>query len=266
MKQISEGMENANLSGSGIENPIKNAGEILPEEILEVAGHGDGNGNRKEGAEMIAASIEDTGARLAELREEMGLPSQEGDAPSVAIEKELLGKEDQEEFPEDEVEEKVREEARQQERQKLIEEEKARILQEKINGLFEEFGKLGSQEMQNVLASGQPAPGKNMESKHMGELNKEDAKSLAAAFQEGIKLLPEILKRIPKLLEDFNRQLIEEAEKNVDKQLEEQEAKKNKASEDIVENEKIEGVDEPEELNDQNLQDNTVSAGANLGI
>ena len=68
--------------------------------------------------------------------------------------------------------------------------------------------------------------GLNVESKSMGSLNPEVAQSLAKAFKEGIKLLPQILEAHPDLLKKFDEDITKEATENVDKKLEEEKQKK----------------------------------------
>jgi gamma-glutamyl-gamma-aminobutyrate hydrolase PuuD len=55
------------------------------------------------------------------------------------------------------------------------------------------------------------------ESKSVGSLNPEMAKSLAELFEKGIKMLPEILKNLPNLLKQFDNELTKEAIERVDK-------------------------------------------------
>lgn len=206
-------------TGQIAENITEKPREISHEEIIE--GLDSTIGKNEQMQEDIAQSIDGTNEKLAALREKLGIPHQREDVSSVSIEKEIL---DKKALENELLEKEKTERIFQQERQKLIKEEKRRILQEKINGLFEEFSKLNSQELQNILASGQPIPGRNMQSEHMGELSRENAQSFASAFAQGIKMLPEILRHVPKLLEELDKELSSEAEKNVDEAIEKQKA------------------------------------------
>ena len=102
-----------------------------------------------------------------------------------------------------------------------MEEEKEKILQEKLDEIFKEFEAFTSRDLQSIFKSGKTRGGKNIESSSMGELDPEIAKSLAKAFKEGIKLLPQILELLPDLLKKFDKDLTKEAKERLEKKMEE---------------------------------------------
>ncbi|MCK9378786.1 MAG: hypothetical protein M0P97_01415 [Candidatus Moranbacteria bacterium] len=210
---------------SGVEGEAK---EVSHEEAIEdLTVQIDG---KKELAESISASVEGTNSRLDELREKMGLPVQEDDATSVSIDKETLEKEKEKKgLLEKEKEERIF----QQERQRLVEEEKKRIIKEKIEGLFEEFSRFSSQEVQSLSRSGRMLSGGFVESGYLGKLAEEVSKIFASSFEKGAKTLSDIEENLPELLEQFDEQITAEAEMNVDERLENEKVNKDEVVEDI---------------------------------
>ena len=165
---------------------------------------------------VLTASIEQTKIKLNEARKKFGLAPTEEDPPSVSSGNDRLEKlqAEQEAF------EKQRKEIiSQQERTELITKEKQKILQEKLDGLFEEFRRLNVGELESIVQGGKTQGGLNFESKSIGSLNPEMAKSLAIAFKEGVKLLSEILRDHPNLLENLDDALTEEATERIDKKI-----------------------------------------------
>lgn len=170
---------------------------------------------REQEITRLIESVEGTKSKLNEARESLGLILTEEDPPSVFSEKEKLEKlKDEQELLEKQKEELIS----QQEKEKLIKAEKEKILQEKINELFKEFEKLQASGKFEGVLKGES----NFESKSMGSISPENAKVLAKAFQEGIKLLPKILENLPELLKQFDKELEKEAKERVDKKLEEE--------------------------------------------
>jgi len=166
-----------------------------------------------------------TKSELNKLRGQMGLPPTEDDPPGLASETEKL----QELQAEQEELARQKEELLRQERGRLIREEKQHILQEKIDTLFQEFEALDMPDLESLFATGRNSNGKAWESGALGLLDSETIKSLAKAFKEGIKLLPQILETLPGLLKQFDEQLTHEAEERVDEKLDRaQEEEKNK--------------------------------------
>ena len=162
--------------------------------------------------------VEGTKSKLNKLREQLGLPPTKDDPPGLASEAERRQKlqDEQEELV------KQKEELMRQERERLIRAEKQNILQEKIDGLFREFEALDTPDLESLFATGRNRNGELWESGAMGLLNPEIIKSLAIAFKEGIKLLPQILETLPELLKQFDEQLTNEAEEHVDQKLEQE--------------------------------------------
>jgi hypothetical protein len=173
---------------------------------------------QREEITRLTESVEGTKSKLNEVRESLGLPPTEEDPPSVLSEKEKLEKL---KTGQETLEKQKDELISQQEKEKLIKAEKEKILQEKINGLFNEFEALQASGKFEGILKGEA----NFESKSMGSLNPENAKVLAKAFQEGIKLLPKILENLPELLKQFDKDLEKEAKERVDKKLEEEKKK-----------------------------------------
>src|SRR3989339_1822 len=146
--------------------------------------------SREQRIEHVVESIGTTKAELTALRENLGLPPLEETPPSIFSDERSL--EDLQ--AEHEALEKQKEElVNQQEKQKLIEEEKAKILQERLDELFKQFEGLSAVDLGSLLNTGKMSNEQSMESKSMGLLDPEMAKSLLQAFKEGVKLLPEIL-------------------------------------------------------------------------
>jgi len=102
----------------------------------------------------------------------------------------------------------------QQEKEKLIQEEKEKIIQEKIDELFKQFESFSAIDFKKITKKG-------MESSPFGSIDNKTAESLIKAFQEGAKLLPQILEILPDILKRFDEDLAKEAEERVEKRLEE---------------------------------------------
>ena len=107
-----------------------------------------------------------------------------------------------------------------QEKAELIQQEKKKVLQEKLDGLFEEFNTALPEVLNSLAKNGKTPSGEKYSSKNLGELSPESAQSLAEAFKQGVKLLPEILKVIPELLKEFDEQITKEAESRVEERIE----------------------------------------------
>jgi len=187
----------------------------------------------------------------------VGLPPTEDDPPGLASEAEKLQKlqAEQEELA------KQKEELLRRERERLIREEKQHILQEKINDLFREFEALDMPDLESIFATGRNSNGGPWKSGALGLLDPEIVKSLAIAFKEGVKLLPQTL---PGLLKQFDEQLNHEAEERVDQQLEEQkeeekEVQENEASEPEEQTEMSAEEPPAEDVSDEPKVDETVS-------
>jgi len=190
----------------------------------------------------------------------VGLPPTEDDPPGLASEAEKLQKlqAEQEELA------KQKEELLRRERERLIREEKQHILQEKINDLFREFEALDMPDLESIFATGRNSNGGPWKSGALGLLDPEIVKSLAIAFKEGVKLLPQILETLPGLLKQFDEQLNHEAEERVDQQLEEQkeeekEVQENEASEPEEQTEMSAEEPPAEDVSDEPKVDETVS-------
>jgi len=194
--------------------------ELSPEEQLKNL-EGEMESRQKE-MTRLTESIEETKTRLNEAREKLGLPSTEEEPPSTFLEKDKLEKLKAEQ---EALEEQKEELISQQEKERLIREEKEKILQEKLDELFKEFEALNPRDFESIFESGKTPEGRNIKSKSMGSLNPEMAQSLAKAFKEGIKLLPEILEALPEFLKKFDEDLTKEATERVDKKLGEEKAK-----------------------------------------
>jgi len=211
--------------------------ELLPEEQLKNLE--DGIGTKGQEITKLTESIEGTKSELDEARGELGLPPMEDEPPNTASDKEKLEKLQAER---DALEKQKEELVSQQEKGNLIKEEKEKILQEKLDELFKEFEGFNPGDLKSILNKGKTKEGKNVESNSMGELDPEVAKSLAKAFEEGIKLLPEIIKNLPELFKKFDEDLTKEAMERVDKKLEEQ--KKEEKPEESRPEEKSETIED----------------------
>lgn len=125
-----------------------------------------------------------------------------------------------------------------EERERLIEEEKQKIWQEKIDHLFEEFKDLAKTDLESILRTGRMENGSTYESKSMGALKPETAQGFAQAFEQGMRLATEILKNLPDIINEFDEELTKEAEERVDKRIAETEGK--------IEPEKMAETNKPE--------------------
>jgi hypothetical protein len=191
--------------------------ELSPEEQAEQA---DKNIEIKQGEIIrLKESIENTKSALNVAREKLGLSPIQEDPPSIFSEKDKL---EELQVEQESLEKQKEELISQQEKERLVNEEKEKILQEKIDEVFKEFEGLSFSDFESIFKSGKTAKGENVDSKSMGPLDPELAQSLAKAFKEGIKLLPEILKVLPDLLKKFDEDLTKEATERVDKRLEEE--------------------------------------------
>jgi hypothetical protein len=202
--------------------------------------------------------VEKTKTELNRLREQMGLPPTEDDPPALASEAEKLYKlqAEQEELA------KQKEELRRQERERLIREEKQHILQKRIDNLFREFEALDMPDLESLFATGRNSNGGPWESGALGLLDPEIVKSLAKAFKEGMKLLPQILETLPGLLKQFDEQLTNEAEERVDQKLEQTEEEEEQKNIEPKPGEQTEmSAEEPsaENVSDEPRVDETVS-------
>jgi|GEM_PF-2396642 len=206
--EIGEGVE-------GVETP-----EMSPEEKLqeELQGIETGIGASDEESTRLVGSIEDTQTQLGDLREKFELPPLEDDPPSTSSDREQLenAKAEQKALK-DQREELINK----QEREARIREEKEKILQEKLDALFGEIAALNEDDLESVLQGGKTRAGRNIGSLATGEIEPPVAKSLARAFKEGVRLLPQILEILPDLLKKFDEGLTEEATRRVDAQAEE---------------------------------------------
>ncbi|MBI2473794.1 hypothetical protein HYV70_04555 [Candidatus Uhrbacteria bacterium] len=208
------------LGGETREGLEEGKGEVLepsPEEKLEKIE--ERIESREQRIEQVVESIEKTKADLAVLRENLGLPPLEEIPFSISSDERSL---EDLQTEHDALEKQKEELVNQQEKHKLIEEEKAKILQEKIDELFKQFEGLGIQDLESLFNTGKMSNGQPVESKSMGLLDPEMAKSLVQAFKEGVKLLPNILKALPDLLKKFDEDLTKEAKERVEKKLEEE--------------------------------------------
>lgn len=177
---------------------------------------------RQHEIEKLAESVDSTKSKLNQVREGLGLRPEVENPPSVSLDETKIEKLQREQ----EALEKQKEELlSQQEREQLIQEEKVKILQEKLNELFEEFKRLSAPEFENLLRSGKIQGGGVFESRSMGILDSDSAQSLAEAFREGIKLLPEILKAMPELMKKFDEEITAEATERVEQKIEESKKK-----------------------------------------
>ncbi len=202
--------------GQGTEKP-----ELPPEEQL--INIDDGIRAKQQEIKKLTDLTEGTKAELDEARKKLELPPTEEETPNALSYKKKLEKLQAEQ----KILEKQKEELiKKQEKEHLIKEEKENILQEKLDELFKEFRALSSHDFKSILKIGKTREGRNIESGAMGELDPETAMSLARAFEEGIKLLPEILKNLPELLKKFDEDLTKEATKRVEKKLGEEKQEK----------------------------------------
>ena len=194
--------------------------ELLPEEQIEQMNE-DIKAKQEEMA-LLSESIKNTKSNLNSVREKLGLPPVEEDPPSISNDKDQLEKLQAEQ---EELEKQKEELISQQEKERLIREEKEKILQEKLDELFKEFEGLNPLDFESIFKSGKTSEGNNVESKSMGSLDPEVAQSLARAFREGIKLLPQIIEALPELLKKFDEDLTKEATERVEQRIEEEKDK-----------------------------------------
>ncbi len=105
------------------------------------------------------------------------------------------------------------------EKERLIEEERQKILQEIVNELFSEFESFSDADKSSIMASGFTSEGSRFGATSRGDLSPENAIALAKAFNEGIKMLPQILSAIPEMVKAFNDALTDEATRRVEEKM-----------------------------------------------
>lgn len=206
---------------------------------------------RQEQIDRIKASKEKSIDELKRLRDNLGVPHTEEDVHSISSSQERI---DQLQSEKEALEKQQEELLLQQERKRLIDEEKANIIQEKIAQVFAEFKSLDQQDLSSILNTGHTFAGQVMESRALGSLNPDVAQQLVRAFNEGLKLLPQILERFPGIVEQLDDELTEEAEKRVDLKLE---AEANK----VVDTTEI---DEEESEEDETATQPTINVPPNI--
>jgi superfamily II RNA helicase len=168
----------------------------------------------------LTQSIEGTKAQLSEIRKKMGLPQPNEEPPSVLSDQQRLKELQTEQEALKKQQEELKGQQKEKGKEQLIQEEKGRILQEKLNELFKAFEKLNPTDLESILTGGKTREGRNVTTPSMGELDPQVAQSLAQAFKEGIRLLPRILEALPQLLKMFDEELTKEATERVEQNLE----------------------------------------------
>ena len=167
-----------------------------------------------------------TTSELEEIRKNLGIENTEKPPSVLAIEEELKQVAEENERLEEE-RQKLLEQKR---REELVRLEKQRLLQQKLEVLFEEFRKLENRDIKSIANSGLNANGQNFSSEAMNHLDVESIKALAKAFMEGSFSIPDILQNIPKIFQKIDEELTAEATENVDKLLKEEKEKEDKSS------------------------------------
>ena len=168
----------------------------------------------------LTQSIEGTKAQLSEIRQKMGLPQPNEHPPSVLSDQQRLEELQAEQEALKKQQEALKGQQEKKGKEQLIQEEKGRILQEKLNELFKAFEKLNPADLESILNGGKTREGRNVTTPSMGELDPQVAQSLAQAFKEGVRLLPKILEALPDLLKMFDEELTKEATERVEQNLE----------------------------------------------
>ena len=199
-----------------IENPELAPEVTLQEKLKSVDNELQKNTEKKS---KVSAAIEGTKADLDKVREALGLSQSAKKTDEVIPEENTL---EQLEKEKSDLEKQKRELLSQEEIERLIEEEKQKILQEKINELFKQFGGLNPEDFESIISSGKTAKNENVKSGSMGELSPESAQLFAKAFKEGLKFLPDILNKLPAIVESiksFDKQIDDQAEKAVKEKL-----------------------------------------------
>lgn len=167
----------------------------------------------------LTQSIEGTKAQLGEIRQKMGLPQPDEEPPSVLSDQQRLEELQAEQEALKKQQEELEGKQVKEGRERLIQEEKGRILQEKLDELFKAFEKLNPADLESILNGGKTREGRNVTTPSMGELDPQVAQSLARAFKEGVRLLPKILEALPDLLKMFDEELTKKATERVEQNL-----------------------------------------------
>jgi len=192
----------------------------------------------------LTQSAEGDKAELDKERGKLELPPLEGETPNALLNKEQLRSLQEKQ---ETLESQKRELVNQIEKERLIREEKVKILQERLDELFKEFGSLSPRDLKSVLKNGRTREGTNVESRSMGELGPEMVKILAKFFTEGAKSLSEISEILPDLSKKLDEELTKEATERVEKKIEEEKKKKGESEqgkEGKPEEPKSEGIQE----------------------
>ena len=164
----------------------------------------------------LTQSIEGTKAKLSEIRQKMGLPQPNEEPPSVLSDQKRLEELQAEQKALKKQQEELKGQQEKKGKEQLIQEEKGRILQEKLNELFKAFENLNPADLESILNGGRTREGRNVTTPSMGELDPQVAQSLARAFKEGVRLLPQILQALPELLKMFDEELTKKATERVE--------------------------------------------------
>ena len=192
-----------------IEDRLKSV-ELLTAENQEAIGH-------------LEAKTRQSTEELEGVRARLGIPDADSE-PTDAYDPAAKGRLETLQSEQEQLELRREELLSAQEKEQLIKQEKEKILQEKIDGLFEEFDKALPEVLASLSKNGKAPNGEKYSSQDLGELSPESAQSLAQAFKEGLKLLPEILKAAPEALKEFDGQITKEAEARVEKRIEKEKA------------------------------------------
>lgn len=245
---INPRIETGEISGKGVSpevielegNPEK-PGDLSREEQVEELDSKITGG--QESIDELTELVKSDKAEMNKAREELELPpNEETLATEKALEESIANQE--------KLEAEKRNFEEQQEKERLIQEEKEKILQERVNSLFNQFNNLSSSDFKIIL-------------KNEG-FDSKTSKSLTKLFKEGIKLLSEIIKNIPEILEKFDEELIDEATKRVEKRLE-REQNKERDEEKTKEESTIKGAFEAKEVKTEIPKNTTKSNEPKLG-
>ena len=164
---------------------------------------------------QLEEQIDETTDAVNAARAELGVEPIEDTPPAVSAEKAKL----------DALRERAQELQEQQEtlispeeRARMVEEEKERILQEKVDEALKAFSEFSQADLSSLMQGGKMANGESP-SGAVGQLGPENAMTLAKAFVDGARALSDIADKLPDLLKAADAAIEKEAEERVDARI-----------------------------------------------
>ncbi len=185
---------------------------------------------------LLTESVDGTMKEINSIRASLGLPPEESLPYSVQSEQEQV---DQLKATQGELDAKKEELVTAEEKEQLIREAKEQIMMQISHALSAEFGGFSPDEIRSILESGLHQNGTAVQSRMLGDLSPEVARSLSRGFSQGGASLLESLSDFPEILERIDAEITAITEARVESQL----TLQKKEMEDVSEKRNDEPVD-----------------------